>query len=886
MVTPVRASATRQLVSCGQSPWLDYIRRGLLTSGEFGRMVADGWITGVTSNPTIFEKAIAGSTDYDDALAARANGPRIEAYDAFVSIAIEDIRLAADALRPIYDATQAVDGYVSFELPPGIEHDAAASVAEAKRLFALLDRPNVMIKVPGTPEGCVALEELIASGVNSNMTLLFAISAYERCVEAYLAGLERRLQAGEPLERIASVASFFVSRLDTAVDAQLPKDSPLRGKAAVANARVAYAHFLDRFRGPRWERLAAAGARVQRPLWASTGTKDAAYSDVVYVERLVAENTVNTMPEATLRALLDHGKVKPSIVDAIPAAERDLAAFKAAGIDLDAVTAKLLVDGLASFEKDFVNLLDRIGSTIALNRVGGANAGAALGPVAGAVRARLAKLAEDDVIDRIWSGDYTLWKPEPAEISNRLGWIPVIDTMIGEVDRLRAFAAQVAGEGYTTAVVLGMGGSSLAPEVLQETFGPAPGMLDLHVLDTTDPEQILAVERGLDLAKTLFIVSSKSGGTIETLSHFAHFWGKQPDGNHFVAITDAGTSLEALARAHGFREVFLNPPDIGGRYSALSYFGLVPAALLGVDIQRLLDRGREMRQACRPCVSAAENPGAWLGGVLGEAALAGHDKLTFALPPPLATLGYWIEQLIAESTGKEGKGIIPVEGEPLGEPAVYGKDRLFVAVGDATALASLESAGQPVVRLGYSDPYQIGAEFVRWEFATAVAGSILGINPFDQPNVQEAKDATARILAGEHVDPATPSVQDVLAEVKPGDYIAITAYVPRSPEMMERLGRARVQLRDRYHSATTLGFGPRFQHSTGQLHKGGPNTGIFLQIVGSEADDVAIPGQQYTFGALERAQALGDLASLRAHGRRVARCTVAQLEQAANEQAR
>ncbi|MGH2631911.1 MAG: transaldolase [Tepidiformaceae bacterium] len=370
MVSPARVIATQQLVANGQSPWLDFIRRDLLTSGQFAKMVKDGWVTGVTSNPTIFEKAIAGSNDYDDALAALASKGPIGAYDAFVEIASDDIRGAADGLRGVYDATSGVDGYVSFELPPGIERDVAASVKEAKRLFTLLDRPNVMIKVPGTQEGCEALRELIAAGVNVNMTLMFALSVYEQCVEAYFAGLEQRLAAGQPINQLSSVASFFVSRVDTAVDGKLPADSPLRGKIAIANARVVYGHFMKRHSGPRWKKLKAAGARVQRPLWASTGTKNPAYSDVMYVEGLVAADTINTMPEATIHALLDHGHVKPSIVDAIPAAEQDLAAAKAAGIDLDAVTAKLLVDGLASFEGDFTKLLGRVESGMAQKRSG------------------------------------------------------------------------------------------------------------------------------------------------------------------------------------------------------------------------------------------------------------------------------------------------------------------------------------------------------------------------------------------------------------------------------------------------------------------------------------------------------------------------------------
>jgi transaldolase/glucose-6-phosphate isomerase len=875
MATPTTAPATRQLLALGQSVWLDSISRQLLDSGGLDRMVRDGRVTGVTSNPSIFEKAIAGSTDYDAQIAGLARDRSVTRYDAFVALATDDIRRAADVLRPVYDQAGTRDGYVSLEVPTGIEHDVAATIAEAKRLFALVDRPNVMIKVPGTAAGVTAVRELIASGVNINTTLLFAVSAYEATAEAYIAALEDRFANGQPISSVSGVASFFVSRLDTAIDPALPADSPLRGKAAVANARVAYERFQQIFSGPRWERLAAAGAQVQRPLWASTGTKNPAYSDVLYVEELIAADTVNTMPEATLKAMLDHGQVAEAISGGLARSKRDLEGLATAGVDLDVVTAKLLVDGLASFEKDFLKLLDRIDSALALERIG--RSGAVLGALAGAVESRLAALQAGEIVRRVWASDYTVWKPEPAEISNRLGWLTVADDMRSKASELRAFAREVAAAGYRDVVLMGVGGSSLAPEVMRATFGLAPGGLELHVLDTTDPEQIAGVEESVDLARTLFIVASKSGGTIETLSQLAYFWEKLPDGAHYIAITDAGTSLEALARQRGFRRVFANPAEIGGRYSALSYFGLVPAVLMGVDVDQLLGRAHEAMVACGASTPTAENPAAWLGAVMAEAALAGRDKLTLVLPPELSTLGSWIEQLVAESTGKEGRGILPVEGEDLGAPEVYGNDRIFVAIGDDPRLAALERAGHPVVRLAYSDPYQLGSEFFRWEFATAVAGAILAVNPFDQPNVQEAKDATARILGGEAVDSSAAALEQVLGSVKAGDYIAITAYVARSTEAIQQFSSIRQRLRDRYHVATTVGFGPRFLHSTGQLHKGGPNSGVFVQVVEDEQRDLSIPGKAYTFGKLKAAQAAGDLASLKAHGRRVSRVTTAQL---------
>ncbi|MCC6381358.1 MAG: bifunctional transaldolase/phosoglucose isomerase [Dehalococcoidia bacterium] len=871
-------NAALELRDLGQSVWLDYIRRSLLTSGQLARMVRDGWVRGMTSNPTIFEKAIAGSTDYDAQIARlRAEGPR-DPYEAFLIIAGDDIRAAADVLRPVYDESEGRDGYVSFELPPGLEHDTERSVAEAHRLFDLVGRPNVMIKVPGTAEGMPALRRLVAEGLNPNMTLLFDVAAYEQCAEAYVAGLEDRLVAGLPLDRTASVASFFVSRVDTAVDALLPEGSALRGKAGVANARHAYGRFQAIFSGPRWERLAAAGARVQRPLWASTGTKNPAYSDVLYVDELVAPDTVNTMPEATLQATLDHGRVAVAIDrGSVATAEATLASLAEAGVDMGAVTARLLEEGLASFARDFQKLLDRLAEVLGSGPAGHLVPAGDLGPLAAAVARRLDAMARDRIVQRIWACDHTVWKPDPTEISDRLGWLSVAEVMREQVPALRAFADEVAAEGYRTAVLLGMGGSSLAPEVLHASFGTAQGYLDLEVLDTTDPQQIRDVEDRIDLRRTLFVVASKSGGTIETLSQLAYFWEKLPDGAHFVAITDPGTTLERLGRERGFRRVFANPASIGGRYSALSFFGLVPGALIGLDLEHVLDRAQEATQACHHSVREEENPAAWLGAALGEGALAGRDKLTLVLPDGIRTFGSWVEQLVAESTGKEGRGIVPIEGETLGPPAVYGEDRLFVAFGGHPELDALAAAGHPVLRIPYSDPWQLGGAFFRWELATAIAGHVLGINPFDQPNVQEAKDATARILAGEQVDTDTPPPEYLLEGTAAGDYVAITAYVDRNAANMATLQSIRLALRDRFRVATTVGFGPRFLHSTGQLHKGGANKGVFFQIVQDDVLDLPIPGREYTFGQLKRAQALGDLASLKAHGRRVARTTIGHL---------
>jgi glucose-6-phosphate isomerase len=495
------------------------------------------------------------------------------------------------------------------------------------------------------------------------------------------------------------------------------------------------------------------------------------------------------------------------------------------------------------------------------------------------VTERLRQMDRDRIVERIWRKDHTVWQDDPTEITDRLGWLTVSDLMHERIGELEGFAERVAADGFETAILLGMGGSSLAPEVLARTFGFADGALELIVLDTTHPATIDRLAGELEFDRTLFIVASKSGGTTETLSHFAFFWDRTPNGAQFVAITDAGTPLERLAREHGFRSVFLNPADIGGRYSALSYFGLVPAALIGAPLHEVLDSAEQMRTASDRMLPAAQIPGATLGAMMGESARAGRDKLTLFLPQEIASFGSWVEQLIAESTGKENVGLVPVVGEPIGPPDVYGRDRVFVAIGEHEGLDELEQIGHPVARLRYDGREQIGGEFFRWEMATAIAGHVLGINPFDQPNVQEAKDTTKAILgSGSLEDPGFDDLGVLLKQVNEGDYVAILAYLDRTSETEDAIERVRLPIRDRYRVATTTGFGPRFLHSTGQLHKGGPNSGVFIQVADAgRSVDLPIPGQPFTFGTLIDAQALGDLRSLRGRGRRVARVTFDQL---------
>ena len=883
----------------GQSIWYDNIRRGLIKSGELQRLIDMG-ITGLTSNPTIFERAIAGSTDYDLALLELTQNGR-SAGDIFEALAIEDIRAAADLLRPIYDQTGGADGYASLEVSPYLAKDTERTVAEGRRLFAALDRPNVLVKVPATLEGIAAVRQLIAEGINVNVTLIFSLDAYQDVREAYIGGLEDLASSGGDVSRVASVASFFVSRVDTAVDRLIEQRvgegreelTDRLGKAAIANAKLAYQEFQGAFGGERFNALRAKGARVQRPLWASTGTKNPAYSDVLYLDSLIGTDTVNTVPEPTLMAFVEHGRAAPTLARDAPEAEQTIHALEKAGISMELVTAMLLTDGLKAFTESYDTLLanieDKRSRLLAREQERPA---VSLGKLLPDVEAALVDLQERDVVGRIWRRDHTVWKPDPEEIADRLGWLTVTDIMADQVPDLQEFAEETKDAGLRHVVLLGMGGSSLGPEVLRQTFGSAAGYPELIVLDSTVPSWVKAVTDSIDPARTLFLVSSKSGGTIEPNTFYRHFRslveqavGRERAGQHFVAITDLGTSLEELGLDAGFRRVFLNPPDIGGRYSVLSYFGLVPAALAGIDIAKLLHRADCMREGCASCVPTRENPGAWLGSAMGAIALKGHDKLTIVTSPAIGSFGLWAEQLIAESLGKEGKGIVPVAGEPLVAPDSYGDDRLFVYLrveaDDNTdtdaAIDRIESSGRPVVLLDLRDRYDLGAEFFRWEFATAVAGAIVGVHPFDQPNVQAAKDMIESVLqrfqeSGElpRSEP-TVSFKELASRAEAGDYLAIMAYVQQTPEVDDALYALRRQVLERYHIPTTLGYGPRFLHSTGQLHKGGPASSLFLQLTSDHRADVPVPGQPYTFGVLADAQAVGDLQALQASGRRAAR---------------
>jgi transaldolase/glucose-6-phosphate isomerase len=897
-------NSLKELAEQGQSIWLDYIRRNLIRSGELKRLVEEDGIRGVTSNPTIFEKAIAGSTDYDEALRGMlAKDPHIEVGKLYEPLAIEDIQMAADVLRPVYDATHGDDGYVSLEVSPHLARNTDGTIQEAKRLRAAVDRPNIMIKVPATPAGIPAIEQLIADGINVNITLMFSMDHYEAVARAYVKGLER---CADP-SKVASVASFFVSRVDTLVDKELeaigtPEAKALLGKIAIANSKVVYRRFLEIFHGEGFVSLRQRGARVQRPLWASTGTKNPAYSDVLYVENLIGAETVNTLPPDTINAFRDHGRAAGATVkENLKEAEDALARLSSLGVDLDAITEKLQQDGVTSFAASFDQLMAaldkkrRVMSSSELDRLE-----LHLGKYQRRVKRRLKDWQDNEFASRLLKKDYTLWSKAPQpELTDRLGWLELPHSMEKEVAGLRVFADKVKADGIRHVIVLGMGGSSLAPEVFQQTFGNAPGYPELLVLDSTHPAAVKAIEARIDLARTLFLVSSKSGTTLETSSFFYYFWDKLKQlktdpGANFAAITDPGTPLEKLAEERNFRATWHAPEEVGGRYSALTVFGLVPAALIGADVGAVLARARRMSEACGTTAADGNNPALMLGAALGELTLAKRDKVTFLCSPSLAAFPSWTEQLIAESTGKDRKGIVPVANENLAAPEKYGADRCFVYLRLAEdqnhdldrLVAALEANGHPALRIDLNDKDDLGQEFFRWEAAVAAAGAVIGIHPFNQPDVQLAKDLAKQAMSErggktarkpkeevESADHASlrQAVDSWLGKKKARDYVAVQAYLNPSRENTAELRGICAALQERLGTATTLGFGPRFLHSTGQLHKGGPNSALVLQIVDQPSDRLAVPETNYTFDALIQAQALGDLAALKQRRRRVLR---------------
>lgn len=922
----------KELEKHGQAVWLDFLARGFIAKGDLKRLIDTDGVKGVTSNPSIFEKAIGSSDEYDASIGKALKRADRTVADLFEAVAVEDIQNAADVLRPVYDRLKGHDGFVSLEVSPYLAMDTAGTVAEARRLWKDVNRKNLMVKVPATREGLPAIEQLTGDGISINITLLFSKAVYLEVAEAYLAGLEKYVAGGGDPSHVSSVASFFVSRIDSMVDKQLDEKiarandpsekerlAALKGKVAIANAKVAYQDYKRLFAGPRWDKLAAKGAKPQRMLWASTGTKNKDYSDVLYVEELIGPDTINTMPPATLDAFRDHGKLRDSLEENIDDAHRVLEELERSGVSLDAITEELVKDGV----KQFADAADKLYGAVAHKRA------TVLGPAIDRQQLSLgdglgkavAKSTEEwrasAKIRRLWQRDKSVWTGTDED--KWLGWLD--SAAKADVADYEDYANRVKGQKFSDAVVLGMGGSSLGPEVLAETFARKAGFPKLHVLDSTDPAEVRAMEARIDIANTVFIVSSKSGGTTEpnAMKDYFHervaqaLGPKAKTGFRFIAVTDPGSSLEKAAKKLNYARVFHGEPSIGGRYSVLSPFGLVPAATAGIDIKTFIKHALSMARSCGPDVPPAENPGVQLGLAMGLAGLEGRDKVTILSSKKIADFGAWAEQLIAESTGKEGKGLIPIAGEPLGESSLYGDDRFFIDIRtegetDAahdSALAGIEAAGHPVVRIVMKSIDHLGQEFFRFEMATAVAGSILGINPFDQPDVEAAKIKTRELTTAYEKTGALPAEEPVvttdeadlytdeanatalraagangdlsswlkahLSRSSHGDYVALLGYIARDKANIDALQAMRLEVREKRHVATCAEFGPRFLHSTGQAYKGGPDSGVFLQITADDAKDLTVPGQKASFGVIKAAQARGDFDVLTERGRRALR---------------
>lgn len=906
----------QQMESIGQSLWYDNIERNQLEDGSILRMIQRGEIRGITSNPSIFEKAIANSKDYDVTLKSMAWAGKT-AEEIFWQLAVEDITTATGYFETVFDSTNGKDGYVSLEVSPLLANDTDATLADAIQLWQRVGKPNLMIKIPATPEGIPAIRKAIAEGINVNVTLIFSIDRYAEVIEAYLSGLEDRMQAGKEINRIASVASFFVSRMDTKIDGLLEKFAGegklsaeaqirLAGKAAITNARLAYQLFEEKFNSDRFARLKQHSAQLQRPLWASTSTKNPKYRDVVYVEELIAPDSVNTVPPATLQAFLDHGQATINIRQDLAQAPVFFDELESIGISIKKVTTELENEGVAAFSASYQSLL----ASVEKRRV---NALQELASLQDVISTQIERLDKNCFTQRFMAKDATLWTADPSgqeEIRNRMNWVwtPYHAQEMG----LENLAQEYLSKGFTHAVLLGMGGSSLAPEVISRIIGrdaiPAAAGLNLFVLDSTDPQQVAAIEAAAPVEKTVYIVASKSGTTGEIQTFLDYFWEKvkliDPDdpGAHFIAITDPGTRLEKTAYERKFSRVFQADPQVGGRNSALTAFGMVPAALMGVDLVRLTQRAILMADRCK-VENIEANPGFVLGALLGAAAVTGRDKLTLITGEDWSAFGDWLEQLVAESSGKDGKGLLPVVNEPELQVKHYSNDRIFIRLernGEKQELVeNLLEHGHPVISIHVKDAYDLAAQFYLWEIAVATACAVIGVNSFDQPDVQDAKTRTLAGLDAYRKEGCFPEVSvfaqypqvNVLGELPPFierrgsllnlifsaiehqgekvEYVAINAFLPKNSENEQALQELRKRIGEKFHLPTTVGFGPRFLHSTGQFHKGGPNSGLFILLTAQRQQDMEIPGQGVKFGIFQRAQAIGDRQALEIKNRNV-----------------
>ncbi len=899
-----------RLFESGQSVWLDNIRRGLIKNGKLAKDIERGIIRGVTSNPSIFRKAITNSQDYENALIPMALANVDEKY-IFTQLTVEDIRNAADLFRDLYISSQGNDGFVSLEVSPLYAHDPEETLVQAKSVWKAVNRPNLMIKIPVTNEILPVITELTAAGINLNLTLIFSPEQYEQAAEAYIAGLRQRIEKGETIDKIRSVASIFVSRVDTKIDSMLAETGvstrSLQGKAAIRNAQKIYNRSLMIFNDENFGNIRERGGNAQRVLWASTSVKNKLFKQTYYVDALVGENTVNTVPPSTLDALLKSCETKPSL----PVPEDEIEAFfvslQNAGINIDAVYAQLEDEGIAAFMTDYNATLDLI-------RLRCEGIRKNMGQLQNVIEESFQKFDRESVMRRIFSKDPTVWTfntQSYPEIRSRLGWLDTYKTTESVITDYIALRNELKKEGVSQILLIGTGGTSIVPEVIANIFDSETD-IKITVIDSTDPVEIAEVRKGYDPKSTLFIVSSKSGNAIEIHALMDYFFAqtketfKDKAGSRFIAITDSGSALEKIASDLGFRHIFHTDSSVGGRFSALTAYGIFPAILMGLDHQIISQKVTEMMKNCSPSLPAHRNEGAALGTFIGTAAIYGKDKLTIIADPAFSSFGSWLELIIAESTGKEGKGIVPIDLEPELEDKSYANDRFFVYINHDNTyrdrVQKLQEQGYPVYEIAVDDEYDLFAEFYRWEIAVSVACSILYVNPFDQPDVLGGKICTSAKINEIHENGVLKEPEPVwedeqtevstreelgdlsqcrnyneiitrfISKAKSGkDYIAVIAFLPTNEESTIWLQQLRRTILQCTKCATMIGFGPRFLHSTDQLFKGGPNNGFFIQVVTDHSDDILISNEYMSFKKLEQAQALENFESLSEKGRHVIR---------------
>ncbi|MEW5951380.1 MAG: bifunctional transaldolase/phosoglucose isomerase [Elusimicrobia bacterium] len=901
-----------------QSLWLDNLSREMFANGFLISMKDKYLVSGLTSNPSIFEKALSKNGGAYDFQISVLSGKNISCEEILSDLMIQDIQMACDFFKPVWEESFGEDGFVSLEVSPLFSFDMESILKEAQMLYEKAGRENLLIKIPATESGLKAGKILLTKGIGVNFTLIFSPSVYQKVINTYDEALKETL-TDQVKKKPFSVASFFVSRIDSAVDSALDEKAAaskdpaeinmilsLKGKAAVSWSILAYEKYLNFFlNGSRLNQ------GIQKLLWASTGAKNPSIPKSYYISQLALPATINTAPEDAIEDFDGSGYFNDEdIYSRIAQAKKTVSDLSFLGIDLEKISEDLTKQGVEKFIASHNALLKMVENKKNESAIKERN-------IVKGEKMNISKLSSLNFADRLKEKDPSLWKEDPEskiQIKNSLGWVDVPYKMKNKTEEIKKFAESVKKSGFEDAVLLGMGGSSLAPEVYRTLFQKT-GWPKLHVLDTTNPCAVYTVRSKVNLKKTIFIFASKSGSTVEPNSQFAYFYselkksGVKNPGINFIAITDKGTSLEKLAVSKKFAKIFINPSDIGGRFSALSYFGLVPAALCGADVSKLVEKA--CAAADESLSSSFSNPAMALGSFMGENCLKGRDKLTLILSKKLKTLGLWIEQLVAESTGKEGTGIIPVCEDYPAQPSLYQNDRAFVtlefenfsAQDYENSLNKLSQAGFPVLRLFLKDPYDLAAQFYYWEAATAAAGAILKINPFDQPDVQLSKTLTNKTLerfvktgkletekpvfdsqrAAVYISDALKNsvkgkiknYEDIFWEIfsalKENEYFAALAYLEPSPLNEKLLSSLITEIRKATASASFYSYGPRYLHSTGQLFKGGKDNGVFLILTYKSKKDIKIEGEKYTFWQLHMAQALGDFQALKEKNRRVIR---------------